>query len=1311
MSLKALSDYTLYAKYSHYLPEKKRRETWPEIVDRVFGMHERKFAKQLAESEEFRSDFEFAKRMVRKKRVLGSQRALQFAGPWIERENFKLFNCSAQYIDRPRAFSEGMYVLLCGVGLGFSVQKEHVNKLPNLHPIGDSWRKFKIEDSIEGWSDAVGAIVSSYFPEEASQFPHLSGHKVIFDYSQIRPEGALIANQFKAPGHKGLEKAIEHIRNLIEKRINSNEFKTDEFAGKLRPIDCYDIIMHASDAILSGGVRRCLAGDSEVFTDKGLVCIKDLEPGDRVLTHKGQYKRVRSKICNGIRETVVIKTNCGDYVSTPNHRWMIAKNLSGEPEEKLAEDLQSGDSFIFCGTPLLGFSESTIPSTEQYGAPELNTETAWFLGYFLGNGSCSVVKRANGVNDDSKFRVSAPRGSEVNNKISEKLKREFSVFVGENFGTHDRGTSIEFSCSKKSISAWAMQHLKQTNTEIRIPDFIKKSNLEVRKAFLAGVLDSDGSVRNETFQGKGVGQICLVSTKYKRFANDVRILTATLGIPSSITLKKREGKSDEFIVKSISSSLRARLVDYLEPYSVKLQEDYCKKQPSKEKNGLCFNKKLAEKRGDVRNIWNSNENISYENGLEAGAKFVPVSVISVEKTEREEVVYDIEVEEDHTFFVDGVLSHNSATICMFDLSDGEMINAKTGNWFLENPQRARSNNSAVLIKGKTPKEEFSKLMKSTKEFGEPGFIWVEEGERMGTEIVFNPCCLPKWLTVSHLQKGTIPLSSLRVGDKIFTTEGFSEVTAILDSGVKDIFHYRTSGGKSFFSTEDHRVVSKGEIMEIKDAEYIDVYNEFYDRTDSEKIIFKSFYSKEEALDIEVNNNSHTFICDGFNIHNCEIGLYPKTEDDSESGIALCNLTEINGKFCTTEEEFLECCRASAIIGTMQAAYTKFNYVTDATKKIVEREALLGCSITGFMDNPDILLNEEIQRKGAEEIKKVNEKISKIIGINPSARLTCAKPSGSTSCILGTASGIHPHHAKRYIRRVQANRNEFPAQLYKEKNPLAVETSVWSANGTDEVVSFLCEVPRGAILKNSISAVEFLEAVRKSQENWVESGTAVENCVKPYIRHNISVTAIVKSDEWQAVEDYIFNHQKTFAGISLLPSSGDLDYQQAPFSTVLTPEEIVEEYGDASVFASGLIVDGLSAFDGNLWKGCDTVLGIGESLPDEVAAPEMPAKNGYTFKEFNKKLIEFYQHKEVYENWFAKKDWIRRVNQFAERYFNGDVRRATYCLKHVSLWKTWVDIQREHQEVDWSTVVEEDQSFIDANTLGAQACSGGACSLV
>ena len=436
-------------------------------------------------------------------------------------------------------------------------------------------------------------------------------------------------------------------------------------------------------------------------------------------------------------------------------------------------------------------------------------------------------------------------------------------------------------------------------------------------------------------------------------------------------------------------------------------------------------------------------------------------------------------------------------------------------------------------------------------------------------------------------------------------------------------------------------------------------------------------NNQDVYDITVADN-HNFYANGILVHNCvEIGLYPQTED-GRSGWQFCNLTEINGRFCDTEEKFLQACRASAIIGTMQAGYDTFKYVSKETEEITRREALLGCSVTGIMDNPDILLNPEMQRKGAQEIKKMNKKIAKLIGINPAARTTCVKPAGTTSCVLGTASGVHPHHAHRYMRRVQANRNEFPAQLYKEKNPEAVEKSVWSASGTDEVITFLCEVPKGAIVKNHLKAVELLEKVKLTQQNWVESGTNKDLCATPELRHNVSNTITVHPDEWNEVRDYIYKNRQWFAGISLLGASGDLDYPQAPFVTILNAKEIAETYGDAAILASGLIVDGLRAFNDNLWDACNAVL--------------------YHNTNYNDAGQE------------DKKEFVRRGMQFAERYFNKDIRKMCSCLKHVWLWKKWLDIKRTHQNIDWSQVSENSQVHVDATTLAGAACAGGKCEL-
>ena len=255
MSIKALSDYTFYSRYARYDETKKRRETWEEAVSRVFDMHKTKYASQIKDNPQLLEFLDFAQQMQNKKRVLAAQRSLQFAGPSIFKHELKMYNCLFSHIDRERVFQETMYSLLCGCGVGFSVQKHHVSKIGTIKPRTMGIKTYIIEDSIEGWSDAIGVLINSYF-QTPVEFEEYNGYGIVFDFSNIRPEGSLIAGQFKAPGHKGLESSLNKVQTVIENRLNSDDFMVGEFAEKFRPIDAYDIIMHISDAVLSGGVRR-----------------------------------------------------------------------------------------------------------------------------------------------------------------------------------------------------------------------------------------------------------------------------------------------------------------------------------------------------------------------------------------------------------------------------------------------------------------------------------------------------------------------------------------------------------------------------------------------------------------------------------------------------------------------------------------------------------------------------------------------------------------------------------------------------------------------------------------------------------------------------------------------------------------------------------------------------------------------------------------------------------------------------------------------------------------------------------------------
>ena len=730
-----MSSSKFYMGYSRWDEVKGGYETWEESVERVMNMHRQKYASVMTpELEEY---IAFAEQAYKDKAVLGAQRALQFGGEQLFKHEARMYNCSVSHCDRATFFQECMYLLLCGCGVGFSVQSHHIAKLPQVHKRYEKKVKvFQVPDTIEGWADAFGVLFSSYFVDGGS-FPEYKGCQVHFDFNKIRPKGSLISGGFKAPGPDGLRSALVKCEALLEGLV---EGKTE--AVSVPTITAYDFVMHMSDAVLSGGVRR------------------------------------------------------------------------------------------------------------------------------------------------------------------------------------------------------------------------------------------------------------------------------------------------------------------------------------------------------------------------------------------------------------------SATICMFDKDDELMLKAKTGDWFVDNPQRGRSNNSVMLVRDELSREEWANIMKSVKDFGEPGFIFTEN-----KEFCFNPCV--------------------------------------------------------------------------------------------------------------------------------EIGMLPVAEN-GESGFQFCNLTEINGGQCVDKESFFRACKAGAILGTLQAGYSNFKYLSDATRRITEKEALLGVSITGWMNNPEVLFDPQNMIDGATVVKDINSVVSILLGINQAARTTAVKPSGNASVVLGTASGIHGEHSPKYLRNVQMNVGDEVTRIITKTNPKMVESSVWSSNGTDVVVSFPVESKEGSIYKSDLMGVKQLDYVKTAQQYWIEHGTNYELCVDPDLRHNVSNTITV--DDWDEVEEYIYNNRKWFAGISLLSSMGDRAYAQAPFTEVFTAQQIVDMYGDSSMFASGLIVGALQAFGNNLWMACDTALGFGLKLDPEDSSD------------------------------LLKRDWVRRVKKFAERNFDGDVMKLTFMLKDCHNLHKWTGIGNNFVDVDFSKDLSQ-QSYTEVDTMGSAGCSGGVCELV
>lgn len=250
LSNNILSDITVFSKYAKYIPSKNRRETWNEIVDRYVNMMKDKYKNLHVEIDLYSS-------YIYNKQILPSMRALQFAGAPIDRNPSRIYNCAYLPIDDYRAFSEAMFLLLGGTGVGYSVQFAHVDKLPEITKPTKS-KRYLVGDSIEGWADAIKALVKSYLGYTST--------KPIFDLSDIRKKGArLITAGGKAPGPEPLKTCLFQIETILERKNNGE---------KLSPIDCHDILCFIANSVLAGGIRRAAMISLFSFDDEEMLACK-----------------------------------------------------------------------------------------------------------------------------------------------------------------------------------------------------------------------------------------------------------------------------------------------------------------------------------------------------------------------------------------------------------------------------------------------------------------------------------------------------------------------------------------------------------------------------------------------------------------------------------------------------------------------------------------------------------------------------------------------------------------------------------------------------------------------------------------------------------------------------------------------------------------------------------------------------------------------------------------------------------------------------------------------------------------------------
>ena len=343
-----LSDVTVYLKYAKYVPEKNRRETWEELVTRNKNMHLEKFP-QLTE------EIEAAYKYVYDKKVLPSMRSMQFAGKPIEINNSRIFNCSYLPIDDYRAFSEIMFLLLSGCGVGYSVQTHHVEQLPEIRKPLKS-KRYLVGDSIEGWADAVRMLTKAYFG--------FTSTAPLFDFRDIRPKGAsLITVGGKAPGPEPLKIALVHMQAILDRK-NDGE--------KLTTLECHDIICHLADAVLSGGIRRA-----------ALISLFNLDDEDMLTCKFGNWWENNPQRGRANNSAVLLRSKI-DKDTFLNLWKKIEASNSGEPGFLFTNDKDAGTNPCaeinlkanqFCN--LCEINASDLETQEEYNA---RAKAAAFIG-------------------------------------------------------------------------------------------------------------------------------------------------------------------------------------------------------------------------------------------------------------------------------------------------------------------------------------------------------------------------------------------------------------------------------------------------------------------------------------------------------------------------------------------------------------------------------------------------------------------------------------------------------------------------------------------------------------------------------------------------------------------------------------------------------------------------------------------------------------------------------------------------------------------------------------------------------------------
>lgn len=504
----------------------------------------------------------------------------------------------------------------------------------------------------------------------------------------------------------------------------------------------------------------------------------------------------------------------------------------------------------------------------------------------------------------------------------------------------------------------------------------------------------------------------------------------------------------------------------------------------------------------------------------------------LDSVENGEQLTSLQVHDIVCYIADAVLAggiRRSACLVLFDIDDEAMITCKYGNWWELNPQRARANNSINVIRSKITEEVFFNLWEKIKASGtgDPG-IYFSNNSNYGT----NPCCFTGD-TLLLTKDGQKTFKELAKQDEIelYNYKGELHKGKVWSTGIRGIIQLKTSSGDTIKCTPDH-IFMTDMGLEVQAQNLIGKIIKNIEGIRESPVKQITYLTEpEEVFDFNIQDNTHWgVINNGYVAHNCEISL---------RAFQKCNLTEVNMTDVISQQDFNGRVKAASFLGTLQASITDFHYLRGIWQKTTEKDALIGVGATGIASNTYLNLN---LKEGAEVVKQENERVAKLTGINIAKRTTCVKPSGTSSCVVGSSSGIHAWHADHYIRRMGIKKDASLYLYLKNNHPYLVEDDFFKPN-EDAHILIPQKAPKGAVVKTTETALQLLERVKHFYNNWIVPGHR-----KGDNTNNISCTVNIKDNEWDEVGKWMWDNRNNYNGLAVFPHFGGT-HKHLPFEEI------------------------------------------------------------------------------------------------------------------------------------------------------------------